>query len=259
MADDSASRTSQRLTVTVFGAAGPTGLLICEAALAAGHSVRAVSRSEAAFPLPPSPRLKQVKADALTGTGVRDACTKTDAVLSTLGTSYQRGKVEIYSRGTRHIGEALRESGRSRRLVVVSSGLTYDAPHLGPFTTTVVFPLLRHVLGRTLYADMRRMEDYLRAQSDLTWTVMRPGRLYDAPFPGPYRLDPERPTQAFTSRITLARAMLAELDTATSHPQMAISPTTNRKLIGGIVKSCGSGPYPVRWTPVVSCPGRSRD
>lgn len=216
-------------TVTVFGAAGPTGLLVCQRALEEGYLVRAVSRRDDPLPLLPTGRLTQVKADALTGAGVLDACQGTDAVISTLGAPYQRRRVEVYSQGTRRIVEGLREAGRTTRLVVVSSGLTQEAPRFGPLTTTVVFPLLRHVLGRTLYADMRRMEAYLHAQTDISWTVMRPARLYDDPSPGPYRLDRERPTSAQTARASLAQALVAELDPATSHPQMAIAPTTIRK------------------------------
>ena len=206
---DAPNTTRPVRTVTVFGAAGPTGLIVCQRALEEGYLVRAVSRRDDPLPLSQTGRLTQFKADALTGAGVLDACQDTDAVISTLGAPYQRQRVEIYSQGARRIVEALREVGRTTRLVVASSGLTQEAPRLGPLTTTVVFPLLRHVLGRTLYADMRRMEAYLHAQTDISWTVMRPARLYDDPCPGPYRLDRERPTSAYTARASLAQAMVA--------------------------------------------------
>nr|WP_280720436.1 NAD(P)H-binding protein [Kocuria sp. JC486] len=216
-------------TVTVFGAAGPTGLLVCLTALAAGHRVRAVSRRDDPLPLPGSDRLVQVRADAVTGTGVENAVTGADAVLSTLGCAYQRSAVTVYSSGTQHIVEAMRRAGTGRRLVVVSSGLTYEPPKMNWFANTALFPLLRNVVGRTLYADMRRMEEALRDEPDIEWTVMRPGRLFNAPAPSAYRLDAEAPSQGWTARADLAAAMVAELQPGTAHPHQAVAPTTTRR------------------------------
>lgn len=213
-------------TVTVFGAAGPTGLLTCLTALAAGYAVRAVSRRDDPLPQSPNPRWLQVKADAVSGAGVEQAVAGADAVLSTLGTTYQRGPVTVYSAGTRNIVQAMRAGTRGRRLVVVSSGLTYEPPRMNPIADTIVFPLLRNVLGRTLYADMRRMDEDLRGCDDINWTVLRPGRLVDGP-PTHYRLDPDESAQGRTTRADLAAAMVAELGTD-AHVHRAMSPTTGR-------------------------------
>ncbi|WP_235779644.1 NAD(P)H-binding protein [Sinomonas notoginsengisoli] len=148
--------------------------------------------------------------------------------MSTLGTAYSRHPIDVYSAGARHIVEGLRAGGRGRRLVVVSSGLTYPPPHTNWFADHVLFPFLRQVVGRTLYADMRRMEEYLRRCDDIDWTIMRPGRLYDAADGSAYRVDPDAPTQGYTSRADLAAAMLAELDT-NEHVHAAVSPTTDRR------------------------------
>lgn len=215
------------LAVTVFGAAGPTGLLVCLTALAAGHRVRAVSRRDDPLPLPPSDRLQQVTADAVTGSGVLDAIAGTDAVLSTLGVPYQRADVTVYSAGTRNIVEAMRAGARGNRLVVVSSGLTYPPPRSHWVADKLVFPVLRDVVGRTLYADMRRMEDYVRACPDIDWTVLRPGRLVNSAGPSHYRLDADEPSQGQTSRADLAAAMVAELG-PDRHVHQAMAPTTCR-------------------------------
>lgn len=214
------------MIVTVFGANGPTGLWVTRLALQAGHQVRAVTRRADPLPLPTNAQWTQVQADAVTGEGVQAAVQGADAVLSVLGVAYSRQKITVYSAGTRHIVEAMRRGARGRRLVVVSSGLTYPPPHLNWFANTLIFPFLRNVLGRTLYADMRRMEEDLRTCTDIDWTVMRPGRLYDAPTVSAYRLDPDAPTQNDTARADLAAAMVAELVQA--HLHQAVAPTTNR-------------------------------
>jgi nucleoside-diphosphate-sugar epimerase len=215
------------MDVVVFGAAGATGLLTCRQALAAGHRVRAVSRRPDALPLPSNERLVQVRADVVTGSGVRTAVAGADAVLSVLGSSYQRREITVYSLGVRGIVEAMRADARGRRLVVVSSGLTYPPPPMNWFADHMLFPFLRDVLGRTLYADMRAMEEYLRGCEDIEWTVMRPGRLFDRDAVSDYRVDLDHPTQGYTSRADLAAAMVAELGSR-ADVHAAVAPTTRR-------------------------------
>lgn len=215
------------MDVTIVGAAGPTGLWVVREALRAGHTVRAVSRRPDPLPLPPHPHLSQIRADAVTGEGVEEAMTGADAVLSTLGVAYTRHEVAVYSRGTRTLIDALRRHGAGRRLVVVSSGLTYPPPSLHWLADRTVLPLLRHVVGRTLYADMRRMEEMLRESGDIDWTVMRPGRLVNAEAVSDYRLDEGFPARGITTRPDLAAAMVAELGGA-AHVHLAVAPTSDR-------------------------------
>jgi hypothetical protein len=40
-------------------------------------------------------------------------------------------------------------------------------------------PLISHTLGRTMYADLRRMEK-LVMQNDLDWTILRASGLFEA-------------------------------------------------------------------------------
>ncbi|MEO7059715.1 MAG: NAD(P)H-binding protein [Lapillicoccus sp.] len=217
------------MEIVVVGATGPTGVEVCRLALAAGHTVRATSRHGKALPLPDSDSLRVVPADAVTGEGLPDAVAGADAVLSVLGAPYSRHPITVYSTGTRGIIDAMREVGRGNRLVVVSSGLTYPPPRDHGFVADrIAFPFLRKVLGRTLYADMRRMEELVRASRDIEWTIMRPGRLVNAESVSKYRLDLDVPTQNCTSRVDLAAAMVAELDTV-QHVYQAIAPTTTRR------------------------------
>lgn len=217
------------MDVTVFGAAGPTGIWICREALRAGHRVRAVSRRTDPLPIPPAVQLTQACADVVSGAGVDDAVEGADAVLSALGVAYTRRSVSVYSAGTQAIIDALRSVGRGKRLVVVSSGLTYPPPHGSGFIPdNIVFPLLRNVVGRTLYADMRRMEEILRQSDDIAWTIMRPARLFDSPSVSAYQLDIDNPSQGYTARADLAAAMVAELDAMTAHVRQAVAPTTQR-------------------------------
>lgn len=189
--------------------------------------MNAVTRHESPFPVT-DPALTPVRASVTTGDGVEDAVSGCRAVLSALGAGYSRNPVTVYSAGTRHIVEAMRASAAGQRLVVISAGLAYPPPRgYGWFFDNIVHPLLRNGPGRTLYADMRRMEEYLRACDDIDWTVMRPGRLVNDPRATAYRLDLNflPPGRRFTSSIDLASAMLAELRPG-GHVHQAVYPTT---------------------------------
>lgn len=215
--------------ITVFGASGPTGLLICQQAIASGHSVRAVSRRRDPLPLSASARLEQVLADPSTGDGVAEVLAGTDAALSALGGTYTRKTIDIYSTGTANIVAGLRQNSARRRLVVVSSGLTYPPPRTNIIADTIVFPLLRNVIGKTLYADMRAMEEYLLTCTDIDWTVMRPGRLINRDRVSDYRLVLNTLDGSFTSRADLAAAMLAEIEDS-PHLRKAVAPSTDRRV-----------------------------
>lgn len=215
------------MKIAVFGATGPTGQLVCRQALAQGHQVNAVTRHEGPFPITDA-ALTPVRASVMTGDGVDEAVSGCRAVLSALGTGYSRRPITVYSAGTRHIVDAIRSSAAGRRLVVNSAGLTYPPPKgYGWFADHIVFPGLRNGPGRTLYADMRRMEEYLRSCEDIDWTVMRPNRLVNDPTVTAYRLDLDSPPphRRYTSRTDLAAAMLAELG-PTGHVHQAVCITT---------------------------------
>jgi NAD(P)H-binding len=144
-----------------------------------------------------------------------------------LGPSYSRHDIRVYSVGTKAIVDSMRVSDHCRRLVVVSSGLTPpNVPKVHGFVQDrVVLPLLRRVIGRTLYEDMLRMEEFLATCDDIAWTIVCPGRLIDGAGISSYRLELDLPAGDFTSRPDLAAAMLAELGPS-GHVHQKVSPTT---------------------------------
>ena len=86
-------------------------------------------------------------------------------------------------------------------------------------------PLLRRVLGRTLYDDMERMERVVRG-SGLTWTIVRPAGLFDAPAPsGAVEVSTGRLPGRSTSRADLA-AVLVEEATSPGHPRQVVEAIT---------------------------------
>ncbi|HET6165747.1 MAG TPA: NAD(P)H-binding protein [Marmoricola sp.] len=199
------------MRIAVFGANGPTGRLLTARALAAGHRVVAATRHPDTFPLTHE-RLEVDATDVYDAEAVASTVDGVDAVLSTLGVPFTRRPITVYSVGTEHIVAAMHRHG-VKRLVVVSSSATYPHHHAegGFLLNRVLQPMVTRTIGRTTYADMRRMEELVRA-SDLSWTIIRPSGLFDRSEVSDYHLHDDQAPGVFTARIDLAAAMLAQLE-----------------------------------------------
>lgn len=206
------------MKLVVFGANGPTGRMLTRMALAGGHAVTAVTRRPDSFPLsdfPPGdlllsdPVLRVAGADALDAAAVQEVVAGQDAVISALGLPYTKEPVTLYSQGAANIIAAMKHHGLRRLVCVTSIGVSGEsAPEESFFWRKVIAPVLL-AMGRTIYEDMRRMEDLVRA-SDLDWTVIRPAGLFDADAVTNYQSAPHGLTGRFTSRADLADALLRD-------------------------------------------------
>jgi nucleoside-diphosphate-sugar epimerase len=212
------------MRIVIFGASGRTGRILTEQALQAGVSVTAVTRRRSAFPLE-HPLLRVLEADVEAAGSLRDALTGQDAVISVLGVPYGRRPITVYSRGVAAILEAMHAAG-VRRLVCVSS--TAVEPRYrqgGLFFERVLKPLIAATLGRTTYADQRRMEQLVSA-SDIDWTIVRPSGLFDTPSVNEYTvLEGFDETRKFTARADLADCLLREVS-GPGHPGAVVAVST---------------------------------
>jgi putative NADH-flavin reductase len=213
------------MRIVIFGANGQTGRLLTGQALAAGHDVAAVTRRPAEFPIDHD-RLTVVEADVYHAPAVDRAVGGADVVLSALGVPFTRNQVTIYSHGTGNIVAAMSRHG-VKRLIVVSSSATEPHHHAdgGFMLNRVLQPLVTATIGKTTYADMRRMERLVRG-SGLDWTIMRPSGLFDAPGVTAYELHEDQAPGIFTSRASLAASVL-EQATDTRFVRKAAAVTTS--------------------------------
>ncbi|HEV2635009.1 MAG TPA: NAD(P)H-binding protein [Actinocrinis sp.] len=213
------------MRITVFGAHGQTGVQLTRRALDAGHAVAAATRRPDEYPLT-HPELTVVRADAHDPESVYQATAGSDAVLSVLGTPFTRKPIDIYSGGTGNIIAAMSRCG-AKRLVVVSSSATEPHRHAdeGFVFNRILQPMVTKTVGKTTYADMRRMEDLVR-RSDLEWTIMRPSGLFDGAGVTDYALYPDEAPGIFTSRADLAASILEQL-TDTRYLRQAVAVTTS--------------------------------
>jgi putative NADH-flavin reductase len=202
------------MRVSVFGANGATGRLLVRQALDAAHEVTAVTRRPAEFPFT-HPRLAVALADVADTQAVTRAVEGSHAVLSSLGVPFTRQPVTVYSEGAAVIAAAMSRLGM-KRIVVVSSTAVEPHHHAegGFMLNRVMQPLVSRTIGKTTYADMRVMEDILRA-SDLDWTVIRSAGLFEAGQVSPYQVSDGPLDGVFTSREDLAACMLEQATDST--------------------------------------------
>lgn len=200
------------MNIAIFGANGPTGRLLTEQALAAGHSVTAFTRHADAFPIRHE-HLRVIQGDALELGAVEMAVAGQDAVLSTLGTKYSRKPISLYSVAIANVIKAMHDNG-VRRLACVSSSVTDPVTRSRNTGGGVVFekvlkPFITNVVGKTMYADLLRMEQLVMG-SDLDWTIVRPSGLFETPSVTEYRLEENFLPEHFTSRTDLAACLLQQ-------------------------------------------------
>lgn len=212
------------MKLAIFGANGQTGRLATARALDAGHEVVAVTRRPREFPLTGT-GLTIAEADARDASAVASVVASSDAVVSTLGGTFTREPVDVYSVGTANIVAAMRATG-PRRLVVVSSSAAYPTRRTQvPLMLRVVEPIITKTIGKTVYDDMRRMEDLVR-DSGLDWTIVRPSGLFDLPDPTGYVAGEVDPVGAFTARIDLADYLVSlAADSSTARRTVVVSTT----------------------------------
>lgn len=211
--------------IAIFGANGPTGRLVTQRVLEAGHSAVAVTRRPRDFPLTDD-RLTVAGADAKDAAAVADVVAGTDAVVSSLGVPFSLRPIDTYSVGVENIVAAMHAS-RVRRLVVVSSTGAHHYPGRvdPPFALRIVEPIITRTIGKSTYDDQRRMEDIV-THSGLDWTVVRPSGLFDLPAPTSYVAGEVNPVGAFTARIDLADYVTRlAADTTTTGKTVVVSTT----------------------------------
>jgi putative NADH-flavin reductase len=208
------------MKLIVFGATRGVGRNFTEQALDAGHDVTAVVRTPATFELKHN-NLQVVKGDVMDFASVEQVIKDHEAVISAIG-SPASSTDKVRSEGTQIIIRAMEKNG-VRRLISVSSLGVGDSKVMLPFLLKyIVVPLFL----RKAFADHEIQENYIR-QSDLDWTIIRPGALTDGARTGVYKHSfpvTEKGLKSKISRADVADFMLKQLnDKISFHKTQGIS------------------------------------
>jgi putative NADH-flavin reductase len=156
------------------------------AALLAGHSVRALARSAARIPIK-NAALDKVSGDALDSDTIRSALQDVNVVVQTLGVDIAPRAIfertTLFSQSTRILVDAMKASGVKRLIAVTGLGAGDSRGHGGLLYDAVVFPLLL----KRVYDD-KDVQEWIIRSSGLDWTIVRPGLLTNSPATGHYRV-----------------------------------------------------------------------
>jgi len=216
------------MLVTVLGANGPTGRLLSKQLVYAGHQVRALTRH------PDDGGLSGLDITVISGDATREADLRrafkgAEAVVSVVGAPYSKEPISLYSESARAVTSLMTEQG-PRRMVVTSSAVlsSWQDPAMGWVERNVMLRLLGS-MGRTLYDDMRRMEEIVSA-TDLDWTIMRPLGLADMDATTQWAVAEDHIAGKQTARRDLAAAIVDQLGRTDYVRKTAAVATTNQSV-----------------------------
>jgi putative NADH-flavin reductase len=193
------------MKVIIFGSTGTIGTHLVKQALDAGHTVTAFVRDPARLQIK-HPNLAVAQGDVMNITSVVKAMQGHDAVLCALGAG-RKGNVR--SEGTRHVIQAMEQTGVRRLVCETSLGVGDSRGNLNFFWKYIMFGMLL----REAYADHGKQEDYIK-RSNLDWIIVRPAAFTDGAHTGVYHHGFSSTAKNITlkiSRADVADFMLKQL------------------------------------------------
>ena len=171
------------MRVLIIGASKGIGLETTRQALDAGHKVRALARSATTIAIS-NPSLEKMRGDALKTEDVEMALVGVDVVIQTLGVGLGDlfRPVHLFSDATRALIQAMRIQGVKRLICVTGFGAGDSRASISCLQR-LPFQI---VFGRAY--DDKSLQEKMIKESELDWTIARPGVLTNGPRTGRYRI-----------------------------------------------------------------------
>ncbi len=199
------------MKLAIIGGTGKTGKELLKQGLEAGHHITALVRNPKKVKIK-HPNLKVVQGNVLNTADLVGVFKGKDAVLSALGHKRFLGPSHILSKGTENILQAMKTDKVSRFICITSMGINDNRFKLGLYYTLFVIPFI--VL---FYFRDKAKQERLIMESDLNWTVVRPGQMTNGKKRTRYRVGEKLGSYILTlmiSRADVAHFMLEQLTTA---------------------------------------------
>jgi putative NADH-flavin reductase len=168
------------MNITIIGASAGIGLETVKRGLNRNHSITTLSRTEIAE----KKSIKMILGDATNKADVTNAIQNADALIITLGTGKNMKATTLFSDFAKLIVEIDRENKIAIPFIFVTG---FGAGESKNYVSWLVKMFLKYFL-KDVYADKTKMEEII-TNSDLNWTVVRPGRLLDKELTEKYRIE----------------------------------------------------------------------
>lgn len=172
------------MTIALLGATGRTGRPFLKTALAAGHHVRALTRSLPSLDID-DPKLEAVQGDATDAASVDALLEGADAVVCVLGHT-KGGAKDVLTCSLKHIVSAMQKRGIRRLIYLTGAGVRF--PEDNPRIADRLVRGALKVAAPALLSDSVAACDVVK-QSDVDWTIVRGPMLTEKPGTKNYRVD----------------------------------------------------------------------
>ncbi len=197
------------MKLLIIGATGATGRELVKQALADGHHITALVRNPGKLKIS-HPYLRIVKGNVLDNNKVQEVVAGQDAVLSALGHKRFIIYTNTLSEGTKNIIAAMEKQQVKRFICITSLGINDSRFKLGLYYTLFVIPFIVFFY----FMDKAKQEKMIR-NSNLNWTIIRPGQLTNGKRRGHYKHGTDVGNYILTkmiSRADVAHFMLSQLN-----------------------------------------------
>jgi len=170
------------MNITIIGASAGIGLEAVKRGLDRNHSITTLSRSD--IEIEGKKSLKVILGDATNKADLLSSIQNADAIIVTLGTGKNMNATTLFSDFAQLIIEIHRENKIDSPFIFVTG---FGAGESKNYVPWLVKMFLKYFL-KDVYADKTKMEEII-TNSDLNWTVVRPGRLLDKELTEKYRIE----------------------------------------------------------------------
>ena len=170
------------MNITIIGASAGIGLETVKRGLDRNHSITTLSRS--GIEIEEKKSLKVILGDATNKADLLSSIQNADAIIVTLGTSKNMNATTLFSDFAQLMVEIHKENKIDIPFIFVTG---FGAGESKNYVPWLVKMFLKYFL-KDVYADKTKMEEII-TNSDLNWTVVRPGRLFDKELTEKYRIE----------------------------------------------------------------------
>lgn len=199
------------MKLAIIGGTGKTGKELLKQGLEAGHHITALVRNPKKVKIV-HPNLTILQGNVLKPEDLENIFKGKDAVLSALGHKRFLGPSHILSKGTENILAAMKTANVSRFICITSMGINDNQFKLGLYYTLFVIPFIVF-----FYFRDKAKQERLIMESDINWTVVRPGQMTNGKKRTRYRVGEKLGSYILTlmiSRADVAHFMLEQLTTS---------------------------------------------
>jgi putative NADH-flavin reductase len=196
------------MNVALIGATGRTGRLVLAELMHRGHTVTVLVRDPAKLgDTDPDSGVRVVVGSSTDPAAITDVLTGADAVISALGPTAK--EADLHTRTAQFLVERMPAQGVTRFIGISGAGIDVPGDQKGT-KDRVISAVIRGVGGAI--AKDKPAEYRVLADSDLTWTLVRPPRLLDTPATARIGHDAHTPDHWSIPRSDLATFLVDVLE-----------------------------------------------